>query len=350
MAETSWDTIIVGRGLAGTTLAWHLEEAGQRVLVIDANEPVTSSKIAAGLITPITGQRLVLSWNIEQFLPAARTFYRRAEQRTGKKFFHDRVALRLFKSEAEQQKWSVRSLEPDYKPHVVDAPPAPLIDRDVVTGTNGGFAMHAAQLDVAYYLDASQTVLDCEEATIDWAHDVSFSAGSVTVKGHRADRVISCEGYAVTRNPYFQFVPFLAAKGDILTVRFHSPVPPHSLHRGIWVAPTADPDVFRVGSTYEWETLDQVPSAQARAELEEKLKQLVRVAYTVEDHQAAVRPIINESKALIGLHREQDRLGFFNGLGSKGALLAPWYAERFADFLTRQVPLPDWLDVAKKFA
>ena len=58
MAEAPWDVIIVGQGLAGTTLAWHLREAGQRVLVIDACEPVTSSKIAAGLITPITGQRV----------------------------------------------------------------------------------------------------------------------------------------------------------------------------------------------------------------------------------------------------------------------------------------------------
>ena len=39
-----------------------------------------------------------------------------------------------------------------------------------------------------------------------------------------------------------------------------------------------------------------------------------------------VRPIINESKALIGLHPVHRRLGMFNGLGSKGVLHAPFFA------------------------
>jgi len=30
MAEAPWNVIIVGQGLAGTTLAWHLPEAGKR--------------------------------------------------------------------------------------------------------------------------------------------------------------------------------------------------------------------------------------------------------------------------------------------------------------------------------
>ena len=60
------DAIIVGQGLAGTTLAWCLLEAGLSVLVTDREEEVTSSKIAAGLITPITGQRLALSWQVDK--------------------------------------------------------------------------------------------------------------------------------------------------------------------------------------------------------------------------------------------------------------------------------------------
>ncbi|NOU04706.1 MAG: NAD(P)-binding protein, partial [Hyphomicrobiaceae bacterium] len=48
MTDDIWDTIIVGQGLAGTTLAWRLVDAGQRVLMFDPAEAVTSSKIAAG--------------------------------------------------------------------------------------------------------------------------------------------------------------------------------------------------------------------------------------------------------------------------------------------------------------
>ena len=144
-------------------------------------------------------------------------------------------------------------------------------------------------------------------------------------------------------------MPFKGAKGDILTVRFHGALPVKCLHRGIWVVPTDQPNVFRIGSTYDWEALDGVPSASARQEIESKLTAFVRVPYTVIDHQAAVRPIIRESKALLGLHPEHDRLGFFNGLGSKGALHAPWFAKIFADFLVHAAALPAEFDIGSKF-
>ena len=349
MAQAPWDVIIVGQGLAGTTLAWHLRDAGQRVLILDACEPVTSSKIAAGLITPITGLRLVLSWRVADLLPAARQFYTSVEERTGQKFFHDRIALRLFKSVEEQQNWSKRRQRPDYDSHVVDPQPDPLLDPDLGDAEGGGFAMHSAQLDVAAYLEASRAMLAWKSMNIDWNSDVTFDSEGVSVRGERTRLLISCEGYAVTRNPYFSQVAFQPAKGDLLTVRFHRPVPPRCLHRGIWVAPTAEPDVFRVGSTYDWETLDQVPSPSARAEIERQLQAFFHVPYTVLDHRAAVRPIITQSKALVGLHPEHERLGYFNGLGSKGSLHAPWYARCLTDFLVHEAPLPGDMDVREHF-
>jgi glycine oxidase len=349
MNAVVWDAIIVGQGLAGTTLAWHLQESGQRVLLLDAAEPVTCSKIAAGLITPITGQRLTLSWRGDEFLPAARKFYARIEARTQAKFFHDRTAVRLFATDDERQRWAKRGLDPAFRAHLVVPQPTPLVDPSCFDSTGGGFAMQTAQLDVARYLEVSRAVLPFEVASLDWHREVTLGAGEILVRGHRTRRLISCEGYAATRNPYFSWVPFKAAKGEIVTVKFHQPLPPQCLHRGIWMAPTAEPDVFRVGSTYDWAQLDQIPSASARAEIEAKLKEFCRVPYTVLGQQAAVRPIIQESKALLGLHPVHERLGFCNGLGSKGSLHAPWFAESFTNFLVHGTPLPEALDLRKNF-
>ncbi len=349
MARSPWDVIIVGQGIAGTTLAWHLREAGQQILLLDACEPVTSSKIAAGLITPITGQRLKLSWRYDEFLPVARKFYKNIEKLTGQKFFHDRIALRLLSSDEERQTWSERSRQPAFQAHILEPQPAPLLEADLCDTSDGGFAMNAAQLDVATYLEASRAVLAWESMRLDWQNDVTFSAQGLSVRGHQTRLLISCEGYAATLNPFFSWVPFNAAKGDILTVRFHKPVPPQCVHRGIWMAPTAEPSVFRIGSNYDWEKLDQVPSASARTQIEHRLKEFFAVPYTVLEHQAAVRPIIRESRPFMGLHPEQERLGFFNGLGSKGSLHAPWFANCFTDFLLHQTPLPEDLDIRKNF-
>ena len=53
--------MICGQGLAGTLLAWELVRLGSRVVVVDPGETVTSSKVAAGIVTPITGKRVALS-------------------------------------------------------------------------------------------------------------------------------------------------------------------------------------------------------------------------------------------------------------------------------------------------
>ncbi len=342
---TDFDVVIVGQGLAGTTLALHLIAAGQRVLVLDAGMPVTASKIAAGLMTPITGQRLTLSWRVDEFLPYAREFYARIEQETGRVFSHDRMAVRLFTKQAERAVFDQRQADPQFRAHLADAAVDAVLPDDVADTEGGGFSMNAAQLDVAAFLAAARGLLTVDEAAVDWARDVAFGIESVTVLGHSARYVVSCEGFAAAANPYFGFVPFNAAKGDILTLRFKSPVPACSLHRGMWLAPTDDPLVFRLGASYDWAQLDTVPDAAAGAMLEEKLTAFFHVPYDIINHEAAVRPIVRESKALIGFHPTHAQLGFFNALGSKGSLHGPWFARLFCNCLVTGTPVPAEFDV-----
>jgi len=349
MTDVVWDAIIVGQGLAGTALALQLMDMGQRVLVIDAQESVTSSGIAAGLITPITGKRLALSAHYDDFLDAARSLYQHVEARTGRKIFHERTAIRLFKSGAERSHWLKRARDPAFQPYVLEPPPEPLIDPALCEASHGGFAMKAAQLDVAGFLDAARDTLSVEPGALDWRSDVAIHDTDISVRGHRTRRLISCEGFAASLNPYFSWIPFNAAKGDILTVRFEGPMPVQTLHRGIWVAPAADAENFLAGSTYDRATLDHQPSLAGRREIESQLRAFCHVPYTVLDHQAAIRPIVFNQTALVGRHPRYDKLGFFNSLGSKGALKAPWYARRFAAFLVHGAPLPDEADFRKRF-
>ncbi len=342
MADQPWDAIIVGQGLAGTTLAWHLHDAGQRVLLIDPDNPVSSSKIAAGLMTPLTGRRFALSGRYNTLFLYARAFYQRIEAVTGQSFFHDRVGVRLFQSEDERQHWLKRSAEPALQPYLLQPKPVPLLDAAFGAHGRDGIAMVTAQLDVPEFLAASRARLPNVTRTLDWQRDVELANDqSIAVAGHVTRCLISCEGYAATANPYFSQVPFKAAKGEILTVRLEQPLPPTVVHCGVWIAPTAQEGVVKVGSTYDWATLDQRPTRFARDDIERKLQAVLTKPYTVIDHEAAVRPIIQQSKPVMGLHPTHRQLGFFNGLGSKGSVHAPWYAKAFAAHLIDGRALPD---------
>src|SRR5688572_10582855 len=69
------DYIIIGQGLCGTFLSWNLMKAGKRVLVIDEDSPYTATKVASGIINPVTGRRIVRTWRIEELLPFALETY-----------------------------------------------------------------------------------------------------------------------------------------------------------------------------------------------------------------------------------------------------------------------------------
>ena len=346
----SVEFLVVGQGLAGTALACELLWRGREVLVVDPGEAVTSSKVAAGLVTPITGQRLALGWRVDEMLAAARPFYARIEAEWGARFFHPRVVRRVFRGAEEAALWEKRRHEPARQAHVARAwvPEA---------GPFGGCEFHGAHLDTVGYLAAAREALRRRgwllEARLDPAEAASWPAR----------RVIFCQGFEGAGNPYFDWIRWRAAKGEILTVRTSGLDRGTILSAGQWIVPLEEradaeasgdggrPDdasqLARTGSTYDWDRLDTQPTAAARAKLEAGFAALHGRPYEVVAHQAAVRPIICESRAVIGVHPAREKLGFFNGLGSKGSLHAPFFARQLAAHLVESRPLDDWCDLRR---
>ncbi len=163
------DIIILGQGLAGTALAWWCHWSGLRVMLLDRAAAITSSKVAAGLMTPITGQRLVPTWRWTDFWPVAVDFYRRVEQTTASPFFNEAPMVRCF-SGAEEARYFERrlasgefiqaaNLEPKRfrevvpRGDVVRRPADPEIDTHQLTASMGNFEMLlGGRLDVPKFL------------------------------------------------------------------------------------------------------------------------------------------------------------------------------------------------------
>ena len=67
--------LIVGQGISGTFLSWYLHKAGRSFIVIDNNDGSSSSRVAAGIINPVTGRRVVKTWMIDEIMPFAVNAY-----------------------------------------------------------------------------------------------------------------------------------------------------------------------------------------------------------------------------------------------------------------------------------
>lgn len=351
MPDRHFDFAIVGQGLAGTSLAWALHWLGRRVVVIDREEPNTASRVAAGLMTPITGKRFVFAPEWNEYRTVAVRFYARVESELGIRLFRRQPMLRLFTSAGERELFQKKSAN-EYPDLVV---PNPSIDDSFYDAPDGGFKMReGGRLDVTTYLDQSRRFFVerggylC--ADFDTVAEVELSSREVNLPafGVTADRLIFCQGFAGRDNPWFAGIPFDSTQGDILTIQVPRLIEQRVVQRGIWLAPEGG-GVFRVGATHQREPLDGRPTAAGREELCDRLRSLLRRPFEVIDHRAAVRPILQGRRPMLGLHPQHPQLGFFNGLGSKGTLSAPFLAAHFAEVLTGRAELRHKCDLNRKW-
>ncbi len=327
------DTIVIGQGLAGTAVAWWLLWSGERVVVLDREEAVTSSRVAAGLVTPITGQRFVKSWKWDHFWETAVTYYRRVEAELDIDCFRITPMVRFLTSPEEVARFHQRCLDPAFE-QLVQTTIHPVIELTDCQQPHGGFVMPVTgQLDVSAYLMASRARFQATDsyrtASLDLMHDLEVTPTGVRLPRLQlaARSLIFCEGIGAQGNPWFSKVTFKPAKGEILTVRIPGWNEDRVLHRGIWIAPTRGGD-YRVGATYEWKQLDHQPTEAARDELEARLRECLRRPYEVIAQAAAIRPIHQHQYPVLGLHPDVPQLGYLNGLGSKGTLQAPRCAQQ----------------------
>ena len=406
---TEVDYIIVGQGLAGTCLAWELLALGASVQVIDREAAVTSSRIAAGLMTPVTGQRLVKTWRFEELRAAAWEFYHRIESELGCSLLRETSMVKVFTTETEQEYFEKRMSDSAYAGLFREVTEFPT---GVSAPLGGCELLQGGQLDVAEFLSQSQKRLRREghylagelslpddvrlvrEGEVGGPHESSrpltpalsptvessrkansivgergqnpeslgMAASCVPHKLSSPDRVelprwnlrartlVFCEGVAARSNPWFSNIEFKPARGEMLMVEIPLWNEERIIHGGVWIAPGSSPTEgqpqwYRVGATYDWDQLDAGPTADGRSSLVASLEKLLHVPYTILEHQAAVRPILKHVTPVIGLHPRSPRLGYFNGLGSKGSLQAPYLARQLATHLVQQTPLEREVDL-----
>lgn len=307
---------IVGLGLAGATLAWQLRflhHEGCNITAIDRGDEMTSSKIAAGLITPITGGRLSASWRWRDFWPVARDFYKAVEEETGAKFFRQIPIRREFYNDDEAEKFEKKEMKLRKETGLK------------LRKFEGGFEMRGAWLDVPEFLRVTREWLESEgNLEIGEFDPMAVEEGVST---------IFCQGWTGQDNPWFPDVFFRGAKGQILEVESDDFSRDHVLNRRTWILPVGR-NRFRIGATYEWEFDSLEPTEEGKAALVEKLAPMIGDStYKITGQSAGVRPIIQQSRPMFLQHDERPEIAFFNGLGSKGVLNAPYATAEIAELL-----------------
>lgn len=340
------DFIIVGQGIAGTLLAHFLQKAGRSVLVIDDGYERASSKVAAGIINPVTGRHYVKSWMIDELLPAARSTYRELESELGVPLYREMNVLRALFSHGEENDWLARCADPAYQPYLTANPEPGIYSAVTEPAFRYGGIRESAQVNVPLLVRAYRQKLELEGALIQEVFDyaaLEWFEDGVRYKAIEAGKILFCEGAKGAQNPWFGHLPLQGNKGEVLHIQMAGQAPGQILKHRIFIVPLPAGDYW-IGSTSDNRFEDDMPTAKGRDYLKNHLRNLVTVPFEIREHRAALRPTVKDRRPLLGMHPEYPQLGIFNGLGTKGTSLGPYWAQAMADLLIQGRPIPVQVD------
>lgn len=321
---------IVGQGLAGSLLGWACERAGLDFEILDAGHASASSRVGAGIINPVTGQRIVKSWRVDQLLPLAVQTYRELELAFKEPLLFPMRIRRFCGSEREQRIAREKLSHGELAPYVLAV-------------ENDGF-----WIESAYRVDTRRLI---ERLRQRWAE-----AGRLREKRVVEDKIqyldrrltIWCTGAGELSSTRFAFAELRAAKGEILEVTGGGLDPGIILNDGHWVLPFGQGQA-RVGATFQPHFDGLGPTAEAREILTASARRLIGADFTVTGQEVGIRVTTADKHPVIGRHPQDPTHGIFNGLGSKGALLAPWLAQQWISHVLHGTALDSAVDV-RRFA
>lgn len=306
--------------------------------MIDNCPSNSSSLIAGGIYNPVALKRKLKSWMADDFLPVLVEAHQELDQKLmASTLNHKFPILKPVSSINEITEWNQVIEEGRLAPYVNsiqnERPEGPFTEevKASVTINNSGFVrIEKLLLEYREYLKSKGLLI---QESFDHS-EVDLTKGDVIYRDINANRIIFSEGRFISENPFFKWVPFKPTKGQILTVKTDGTLTPDRIYNQQFLLfPTEEIDVFKLGATYEWDELDEIPTQQSTDALLAKAEKTLTTKFEVLEAKAAIRPTVIDRRPAIGAHPEIENLFLFNGMGTKGVMIAPYFAKQLVGFI-----------------
>lgn len=317
------DFIIVGGGLAGLHFANQCL-LNQRSFILIDQLKTSASKVAAGVYNPVILKRFTLSWNANHQVSLFDEIYPILSKKINLDFDYKKPVLRRIFDTEEQNNWFLASDKPLLSSFVK----TPLLEKQIVgVKSYKGFGeiLNTGYVDTNLLINRFIDFIDKQEllfVDIFNHEELVVQSDFISYKNIHAKHIVFAEGFNMQSNPYFNCLPLLGSKGELITVEVPDLNLDFILKGNVFIIPLGD-QLFRVGSTYTWTDLDDKPTHDGLEYLVNEFKNLVDLPFKVVKHEAGIRPSSRDRRPMIGTHPKYSNLHVINGLGTRGVLIAP---------------------------
>ncbi len=347
-AQGQVDFLIIGQGISGTFLSYYLQKQEKSFLVIDNNFKDAPSRIAAGIINPVSGRRLVTVWMADEIIPFAWSAYKEIGEQLDINAISQKNIIDFFPNPFMREGYKKKIEEGD--------PYVSLHHEEQIFNSVFNYEFGCGKISPAYtahletLLPAWRKHLEQNNQLLEEDFDLSFlqvTNESVTYKDISAGKIIFCDGPSCINNPWFSRLPFAPNKGEALVVEIPGMPAENIYKRTLSLVPMLQKDIFWVGSAYHWDFDNTDPTPAYRKEAEDLLKSWLKLPYKVLEHRSGLRPATLERRPFAGLHPLHPNVGILNGMGTKGCSLAPFFASQLTGQLLHGTALTAEADVKR---
>jgi glycine oxidase len=341
------DYIIVGLGLAGLAFAEELLAANKTFIVFE-DDSQTSSLVAGGVYNPVILKRFTPVWNAKEQLEVALPFYQKLEEKFTIKFDEKFLIKKVFKSIEDQNNWFEATDKPLLSSYL-----DPKIDNQKIKGIIADFGFgnvkEAGRIDTKHLVEVYREYLKTEKKIQfeKFEHQqIKFRKDHLEYKDVITDRIVFCEGFGMTKNLFFNYLPLNEVKGELIIIHAPELEVDFLIKSTLFVLPLGD-HLYKVGATFNWSDKTSNPSEEGKNELVEKLKKVLTVPYKIVEQTAGIRPTVRDRRPLVGMHPAYNRLAILNGLGTRGVMIAPTAAKQLFNNLENDEKLDSEIDIKR---
>ena len=341
------DYLIVGCGLAGISFAEKALQHNKTILVID-NDSQSSSKVAGGLYNPVILKRFSEVWEAQSQLVSMNAFYTQLNSKIDRQFDFKKPILRKFFSVEEQNNWFSASDKPNLTPFL--STDLHFKEYKGITAPFGyGEVLHTGYVDTASLLESYRNYLVDTDRFRQESFDytaINFEDNCCIYKDIKAKHIIFAEGFGLHVNPYFNHLPLDGTKGELFIIKAPGLDLDVIVNTSVFILPLGN-DLFKVGATYNWKDKTDLPTEEGKAELIERIQEIIDCDFEIVSHFAGVRPTVRDRRPLVGTHAVHKRIHLLNGLGTRGVMLGPAMADALYNAIEHQIPLVKEIDIQR---
>jgi glycine/D-amino acid oxidase-like deaminating enzyme len=262
-------------------------------------------------------------------------------------FLYKKPLYRILANAEEQNDWTIASDSPVL---------APFLSSEIISGRypqvqapfGFGEVHNTFNIDTLALLRNYHEYLTSTHQLIKEKFDYSLLSSTAVEHqygDYTAKHIIFAEGSSIIENPNYTYNCIIPKKGEYVVIR-STQLKCDAILKGPFFMIPRDDDHYQVGATFAHGDFTMERTEQGKTMLEKAIKKMISCDFEIVDQTIGMRPTVKDRRPVLGSIKDNGMF-FFNGLGTRGLLMAPLLSQWLLDHIENKVALPSEVHIRR---